>query len=391
MANSICHFVEKEMREGLGGKKDWTITKHMAGRITYDYEWDYEDLTLNGILLNCEVDWTGHMNGAREILPVENIPFADLARDVRIHPSYSSGDGFMLTRCVQYAAAHLEKNFFFPRDFTYLAQNLDDDRELTTEHLDAASITRWKNKQTWGWDKNSEIETFEEEEDSDDEAAEVDIGVQKDEHKEFADVHDPLGLLNNLIAGQENTSSTSFHPHVTGSYHSLAFPVQSIAIGDMYTAGHNNVDLFPGHTQDDVGFASAQYSDALHHNISQVLQPVHGNFHLGASSSRLDPPTLALLYPPPSHPQTHQDSFYSLTDHTHLHPAPGYNQLPFQPNYTQPPPQLHYNPFGPQLYYDLLEPQPSYNELAPQLGYNQPPQPGYNQLLLQPGHTRSTP
>jgi hypothetical protein len=153
MANSICHFVEKEMREGLGGKKDWTITKHMAGRITYDYEWDYEDLTLNGILLNCEVDWTGHMNGAREILPVENIPFADLAREVRIHPSYSSGDGFMLTRCVQYAAAHLEKNFFFPRDFAYLAQNLDDDRELTTEHLDAASITRWKNKQTWGWDK----------------------------------------------------------------------------------------------------------------------------------------------------------------------------------------------------------------------------------------------
>jgi hypothetical protein len=43
--------------------------------------------------------------------------------------------------------------------------------------------------------------------------------VQKDEHKEFADVHDPLGLLNNLIAGQENTSSTSFHPHVTGSYY----------------------------------------------------------------------------------------------------------------------------------------------------------------------------
>jgi hypothetical protein len=298
-ANSICHFVEKEMREGLGGKKDWTVTKHMAGRITYDYEWDEEDLTLNGILLNCEVEPTGHVHGARAILPVESIPFADLARDVHIHPSYLGGDGFMLTRCVQYAAAHPEKKFLFPRDFAHLAQKLDDSRELTAEHLDAASITRWKKKKNWGCDENPDIETFEEDEDSDHEADRVDMGIQEDEHEEWVDVHDPLGFLNDLIASQDNTSSTSFHPHVTGSYRGFALLAQSVATGDMYAASNNNFDLFPDHTQGYEVFASSQYPDALHHNISEGLPPVHGDLHSGAISSRFDSQAQAFLHPPP--------------------------------------------------------------------------------------------
>lgn len=62
--------------------------------------------------------------------------------DVLIHPSFALGDDFMLTLCVQYAAAHPEKKYVFPGDFAYLVEKLDDDRQLEDHHLDETSFAR---------------------------------------------------------------------------------------------------------------------------------------------------------------------------------------------------------------------------------------------------------
>jgi hypothetical protein len=149
------------------------MREHKAGRCVYDYHWDIEDLSLNGVHINCELDPEYSYFGEVVNPPMPGIPFADLAVDVNAHPSYSRGDGFIFTRCVQYAALHPDRGYNFPRDYAYLAEKLDDGRQLLPHHLDQASATRWLKKSTWLIDEQPEVETFE----SEDEVMVEDIHV----------------------------------------------------------------------------------------------------------------------------------------------------------------------------------------------------------------------
>lgn len=171
--NSICKEVKKEfVNEGYG---DWSITNHNEGLYEYDRQWLGGELTLYGTLLNCEK--YPKYNGAGKVknLPIPEIVFADLAdlaKNVRTHPSHLRGDGFMLTRCVQYAAAHPEKGYVFPRDYAHLPEELDDGRIVTAAHYDEASIARFESKRLWAANEPMHVEILDEVEDSDNEETE---------------------------------------------------------------------------------------------------------------------------------------------------------------------------------------------------------------------------
>ncbi|KAH7072010.1 hypothetical protein BKA63DRAFT_567935 [Paraphoma chrysanthemicola] len=135
--------------------------KHKAGCYDYDYHWDQEDLSLNYTRVNCELDPEYDELGEVVNPPTPGIPFADLAINVNSHPSYARGDGSMLTRCIQYAALHPDEDYIFQRDFAYLAEKLDDGRQILPQHLDRASAARWLRKSTWLISESPHVETFE--------------------------------------------------------------------------------------------------------------------------------------------------------------------------------------------------------------------------------------
>jgi hypothetical protein len=377
MPNSLCHMLKTEMRKGLGGKKDWTVTKHSKGHLSYDYEWDEEDLTLNGIILNCEVVPTGRSNGTVEDLQVENIPFAELALNVRVHPSYKRGDGFILTRCVQYAAAHPEKEYLFPRDFAHLAQKLDDGRELTADHLDAASITRWKIKDTWAYEQNPDTETFGDVEESDDEADEVDVTMEEGQLEDFADLQEPLDFPTGSITGQEDTLEGSFNAHRLGSYRDFAPHGQSVAGEDTYAADRDSVDPCAGHDQSYDGFSAFQFPHALvsFYPAPDQQAPQHNHTHLS--------------FQPGYGQRSQQPGFQQRPQQSVFHQNPqesGFHQHPQQSMYSQLPQsagsdQLHHRPGWNQLHH-----QQGWNQLAQQPDNNQPPSHPYNSWIYSEPH-----
>ncbi|KAH7084307.1 hypothetical protein FB567DRAFT_550316 [Paraphoma chrysanthemicola] len=112
------------------------------------------------IRVNCEID--PEYNELREVVnpSTPGIRFADLATNVNTYPSYARGNGLILTRCVQYAALHPEEQYIFPRDFAYLAEKLDDGRQVLPQHLDRASAARWLRKSTWPISEGPHVETF---------------------------------------------------------------------------------------------------------------------------------------------------------------------------------------------------------------------------------------
>ena len=129
--------------KGIPGIHKWQKTAQKKGKYEYEHDWDAENLTFNGVQLNCEINPVKFKNSERLRNPlVQGIPFADLAVDVAHHPSYASGDGFMLGRCVQYAAAKPQAGYMFPQDLAHLVQKLDDGRTLQPHHLNAASAAR---------------------------------------------------------------------------------------------------------------------------------------------------------------------------------------------------------------------------------------------------------
>jgi hypothetical protein len=370
-ANSICKLLEKTMRDGLGGPRKWTTTRHKNGEFMYDYVWGAQDLTMNGVLLDCEVEPSRRMNSTKVVLPVEGIPFAHLARNVTVHPSYTRGDGFMLTRCVQYSAAHPGKNYVFPRDFEYLVRKLNDGRELRQHHLDADSIARWQNKKTWDADENPEIETFEDVVDTDDEADETDEGVNAmhELDEEVAEDHDPLEPLSNSSTGNENTSSTptdtkatgvsidlgfapapdSYHDftsaHASHCYNGFVSPAQSLAMGNVYASSGNIADLPSGHLLGFTNFRSSPYPNALYRNSSQVKPQVQSNSHSVPGFGQVYSQPPIFLQPPPNHEQVTQTPFYTWQgyqishqpSHNQLHHQSGFKQLSPQPDHSQAP------------------------------------------------------
>jgi hypothetical protein len=159
LANSICKAVEKPFIDE--GKKDWCVGNHEKGLYKYDRDWLDDELTLSGTSLNCEKKLRYDDDGKLLNPPIGGIAMAHLANSVTVHPSYLTGDGFMLTRCIQYAAAHPEKGYIFPRDYDYLMEKLYDGRFLTSAHYDKPSIERFKTKQSWATNELPHVETFE--------------------------------------------------------------------------------------------------------------------------------------------------------------------------------------------------------------------------------------
>jgi hypothetical protein len=168
LGNTVCTIMQGTMRRGFPFP-DWTFTRHKKDEYTYDYKWDVEDLTLTGVELECEINPKLDARGVVRKPVIEDIPFADLAAGVNIRPSYARGDGLMLSRCVQYAAANAHKDYRFPRDLAELVAKLDIGRVVRSEHLDAACVLRCKDKLHWAPADHPLIEDFSNVEDSDDE------------------------------------------------------------------------------------------------------------------------------------------------------------------------------------------------------------------------------
>lgn len=135
---------------------NWNMLAHTKGAYSYGRTWVDDELTLNDIELN----WERDPFGAVENNENATIAFHKLADDVHIHSSYTRGDGFMLTRCVQHAAANPGKGYVFLDDFSKLVKKLHDGREKHPAHHDKASVQRWSDEnidQTCG---SAEVETF---------------------------------------------------------------------------------------------------------------------------------------------------------------------------------------------------------------------------------------
>ncbi len=70
----------------------------------------------------------------------EPIPFKDLARHVKEHPS--GNDALDLTRCVDYAIKHPKEKWLFPTDFNKLVEHIGGPLTVTRSHLDRQLFKR---------------------------------------------------------------------------------------------------------------------------------------------------------------------------------------------------------------------------------------------------------
>lgn len=152
-ANSLCKIMQKSMRDWdlyhyPGMKKidgvlqpvlePWRNTLHKKFN-TKDFHgpWDASNLECTG--------YVPDLSRTEDL--VRNIRFDSLAVGVKRHPSIARGDGLNLTSCVQYAVAHPDENWIYPRDFTALTEKLGR-RTVQPHHLDGAVFARFKGGQT---------------------------------------------------------------------------------------------------------------------------------------------------------------------------------------------------------------------------------------------------
>jgi hypothetical protein len=68
------------------------------------------------------------------------VQFKSLAVYVKVHPSGS--DALDLTRCVHYAIAHPDEDWYFPNDFVSLVNKLGGPAAVTLSHFDRHAFTR---------------------------------------------------------------------------------------------------------------------------------------------------------------------------------------------------------------------------------------------------------
>jgi hypothetical protein len=290
LPNSVCKVIENGMRRN-SGRRDWTVTKHKKGEFTYNKTWDADDISLNGVRLNCEVSGKG-------LKPIEGFPFAELAHKVNIHPSYRRGDGFMLTRCVQYAAAHPGKGYVFPRDFAYLVEKLDDGRQLHPCHFDAASLSRWKRKTAWMIGERPEIENFDNVEDSDDESDDVSMDV--DEAEDGMEIDNHFNPPDNSVKDREISLSGASDLFVPEDHHDQTSFDQLVAMEDVAAPITQDIDPF--------SLSDEQF-------LRQYRIPLD-QFDIGISSTPQDPLLLSSTFEQP--PSPNDNSFYLSNGH------PGY-------------------------------------------------------------------
>ncbi|KAH7385349.1 hypothetical protein DE146DRAFT_199265 [Phaeosphaeria sp. MPI-PUGE-AT-0046c] len=199
LTNTCGVILRKATREGTGDNL-WNTSLHKR-QYAYDRTWADEEFTLQDIELNCPRTAPPDM---KPDVRTHTITFADLARDVHVHPSFNRGDGFMLTRCVQYAAANPGMGYVFPDDFDTLVRKLDDNRRLSAEHYEKASIRRWADsaiKQAYG---NAETESFEQVAQSDNETNE---DLDSDQANLFSSHGDDLlGIMAELMRDEAPNS-----------------------------------------------------------------------------------------------------------------------------------------------------------------------------------------
>ncbi|KAF1828290.1 hypothetical protein BDW02DRAFT_603540 [Decorospora gaudefroyi] len=157
--SALTKLFNKAMRPA-SGYLDWIVREQQAGLYETDFEWAADDLTLTGITLQCEIFPELNADGLIRNMPVEGVPFADLAKGVARYPSITAGDGHDLTRCVQYVVAHPEKEYIFPRDFEKLIEKLGGALPVSPKHTDAAVFARWKSKRSRQGENASDIEDF---------------------------------------------------------------------------------------------------------------------------------------------------------------------------------------------------------------------------------------
>jgi hypothetical protein len=129
-------FTYPTMVNGVSKIDKWTSSHHHKSN-TKDYHgvWDHKNLKLVGFKHD------GHSSQEA----VENVRFDSLAVGVECFPSVELGDGLNLTRCVQYAVAHPEKNLMFPKDLAYLS-NLLGVYTVQPKHYDEAVVARWRGR-----------------------------------------------------------------------------------------------------------------------------------------------------------------------------------------------------------------------------------------------------
>jgi hypothetical protein len=132
------------LTDRLGNEtKNWTQSLHRENNVKdVNDPWNEQNLTLAGASPQCEYD-LGEGKNTEEV-PLDNVPFASLANGVRRFPSLQRGDGLDLTRCVEYAKAHHDEPWLFPRDFAELTKKLGGPITVEDKHYDHVAFARWK-------------------------------------------------------------------------------------------------------------------------------------------------------------------------------------------------------------------------------------------------------
>ncbi|KAF2127565.1 hypothetical protein P153DRAFT_387307 [Dothidotthia symphoricarpi CBS 119687] len=145
--DSICKTIQKCMQQHHPSVwvrekiVHWTMNNRKAG-IFSGVRRDNNDLTFTGMQLDFE-DFPRHPSNKKGV--VLNIPFANLAKNVRTFPSIQGGDALTLMPCIVHAAEHPEEGWLFPRDIVTLTQLTGGPRMTEAKHKDSAVFSRWIN------------------------------------------------------------------------------------------------------------------------------------------------------------------------------------------------------------------------------------------------------
>ncbi|KAJ8109923.1 hypothetical protein OPT61_g7094 [Boeremia exigua] len=142
--NSTTVMMQYAMRRT--DKSTWTIGSH--GKFKYDREYDEDSLYVGDFRpprlthpkLVSKKQSLRKEDLARNA-PAPPIPFKELARHVKEHPS--GNDALDLTRCVKYALEHPDEKWLFPIDFRKLVDHIGGPLVVTYFHLDSQLFKRY--------------------------------------------------------------------------------------------------------------------------------------------------------------------------------------------------------------------------------------------------------
>jgi hypothetical protein len=140
--NSVQIMMSYGMRRA--GFNEWTVGTHSTFERP-NPSLSESDLNVQTFRLPCETHPKSHPSGRDEFQlrlnePADPIEFKALALHIKVHPS--GYDALDLARCVQYALAHPDEDWFFPDDFGLLVTQLGGPAAITHSHLDRQIFRR---------------------------------------------------------------------------------------------------------------------------------------------------------------------------------------------------------------------------------------------------------